>query len=62
MSHNSEDRTYPKIKVYLNTIKYYEEAKQKPKDAEKSKQDTIKELARKLENSGMPLEKICRDL
>lgn len=41
---------------------YYEWAKQKLKGIETSKQETINELAEKLENSGMPLEMISAEI
>lgn len=41
---------------------HYEWARQKLKTIEQSKQQTINELAQKLEQSGMPLEKICSEI
>lgn len=41
---------------------HFEWAKNRFKDLEKSKQDTIRELAFRLEQSGMPLKNICSEI
>jgi hypothetical protein len=44
------------------TQKYYNEAKEKISNLEKSKKQVVKELAEKLEGTGMPIEFICSEI